>query len=251
MIFNVSGGGGTALNFRVVGETTAPSNPKENTIWVNTSTPITSWVFSATQPTVASGKVWISIGTSSTVEFNALKNNGIQVYPISAKQYVSGAWVDKTAKSYQNGDWVDWIITLWNASKNYENLSALGSKGFYITANNPGKSGSLTKNSNGMVLNSNAADNIVKVSHDNIIDFANKSELVVKWSGGIVYGGYQGIGIFPTNAPSSSSEAFAFLEKNNTIEETVPLHVKGVNQKGYVVCFGYRENLNISEIVLK
>ena len=110
MIFNVSGGGGTALNFRVVGGTTAPSNPKENTIWVNTSTPITSWVFSATQPTGATGKVWISTDTSSQIAFNALKKNGIQVYPISAKQYVSGAWVDKTVKSWQGGKWVDW----WN-----------------------------------------------------------------------------------------------------------------------------------------
>jgi hypothetical protein len=54
--------------------------------------------------------VWIKAGTSSPVKFNALKKNGIQVYPLSAKQYVSGAGVDKTAKSYQNGAWVDW----WN-----------------------------------------------------------------------------------------------------------------------------------------
>jgi hypothetical protein len=57
-----------------------------------------------------SGAVWITTGKSSPVAFNALKKNNITVYPISAKQYVSGAWVDKTAKSYQNGAWVDW----WN-----------------------------------------------------------------------------------------------------------------------------------------
>lgn len=109
MIFNVSGGGGTALNFRVVGGTTAPTNPAENCIWVNTDTPITSWIFSATEPSPAeAGMVWISTGTSSLIEFNALKKNGIQIYPLSAKQYVSGKWVDKTAKSYQGGKLVDW-----------------------------------------------------------------------------------------------------------------------------------------------
>ena len=56
----------------------------------------------------ATGQVWISTGTFSPVEFNALKKNGIQVYPLKAKQYVSGAWVDKTAKSYQGGKWADW-----------------------------------------------------------------------------------------------------------------------------------------------
>lgn len=101
---------GVELNFEVVGGTSQPSNPKENTIWVNTNTAITDWVFSATQPTAATGRVWIPIGTESVVEFNALKKNSVMVYPLSAKQCVGGAWVDKTAKSYQNGEWVDW----WN-----------------------------------------------------------------------------------------------------------------------------------------
>lgn len=106
---NTGGGGSGGLNFQVIGGTTAPSNPKENMIWVNTSTKITSYIFSATQPTGSAGMVWISTGTSSTVEFNALKKNGIQVYPISAKQYIGGAWVDVEAKIYQGGSWVDWI----------------------------------------------------------------------------------------------------------------------------------------------
>ena len=101
-------GGSTNLNFKVIGSTTEPSNPEENMIWVSTDQGITSYSFSATEPeNPIYGMVWITIGTSSTVEFNALKKNGIQVYPISAKQYVSGAWVDVTAKSYQGGEWVE------------------------------------------------------------------------------------------------------------------------------------------------
>lgn len=216
------GGGGAGLNFRVIGGTSAPSNPRENDIWVNTSTKVDGFIFSnelsnisevaltcayslAEQYIVASGEivsnneffnvtdyvelpkttthitvehsitassvmchafydkdknfisavlrqagtvtyevpsgamyarltlcvkedrednrqisatvddgsvregtVLFNIGTNSHVGFNALKKNGIQVYPLSAKQYVSGAWVGKTAKSYQGGAWVDW-----------------------------------------------------------------------------------------------------------------------------------------------
>lgn len=109
------GGGGAALNFKVVGGTSQPANPKENTIWINTSTPITDWVFSAKQPGAVSGRVWISTGIDSTVEFNALKKNGIQVYPISAKQYVSGAWADRIAKSWNGGKWVDFINYLFHS----------------------------------------------------------------------------------------------------------------------------------------
>lgn len=108
---NTGGGGSGGLNFQVIGGTTAPSNPKENMIWVNTSTKITSYIFSATEPATAEeGMVWIYTSKSSAAEFNALKKNGIQVYPISAKQYVSGALVDKPAKIYQGGEWV----ALWN-----------------------------------------------------------------------------------------------------------------------------------------
>ena len=111
---NTGGGGGVGgLNFQVIGGTTAPSNPKENTIWVDTDVEITGWDFSAAEPAnPAEGMVWFSVGTASTVAFNALKKNSVMVYPLSAKQYVSGAWVDKTAKSYQNGVWVEWLNEL-------------------------------------------------------------------------------------------------------------------------------------------
>lgn len=103
----ISGGGG--LNFKLVGGLTQPADPTKNTIWVPTDFEITGYEFSATEPAdTVDGMVWIPVGTSSTVAFNALKKNGIMVYPLSAKQYVNGAWVSVKAKSYQNGNWVDW-----------------------------------------------------------------------------------------------------------------------------------------------
>ena len=109
--FNSGGAGGGGLNFKVVGSLQPPVSPKENMIWIETDVPITSWIFSATEPDdPAEGMAWIVVGTSSTVEFNALKKQGIQVYPISANQYIGGTWVNVTAKSYQGDAWVDW----WN-----------------------------------------------------------------------------------------------------------------------------------------
>lgn len=109
---NISGGGGAGLNFKIVGNP-QPEAPGENTIWVDTDS-ITKWAFSATEPeNPEEGMVWISVGNSSPVAFNALKKNNITVYPIFAKQYVSGAWVDKTAKSYQDGAWKEWRVYLF------------------------------------------------------------------------------------------------------------------------------------------
>lgn len=113
---NAGAGGSGGVNFKVVGGTTEPASPKENTIWVNTSVTIPSWVFSATEPgSPVEGMVWISTGTNSTVTFNALKKNDVQVYPQSAKQYVGGAWVSVDAKTYQGGEWVDWAFYLYKS----------------------------------------------------------------------------------------------------------------------------------------
>lgn len=113
------GGGSGGLNFKVVSYTTESElladTPKENTIGIITTNKITAWLISPVQPaSLLDGAVWISTGTSSAVPFNALKSakQAIHIYPIHAKQYISGAWVDLTAKSYQGGDWVDWFVTL-------------------------------------------------------------------------------------------------------------------------------------------
>lgn len=110
-------GGGTSLNFLI---RTYPSEtelkadkPKENTIGLITTTTMTSWVFSATEPTEPEvGMVWICIGGSSSIDFNAITHNELRVYPMSAMQYVSGVFTLVTAFSYRNGEWVDW----WDGS---------------------------------------------------------------------------------------------------------------------------------------
>lgn len=122
--FLYGNGGGVGLNFKVIGGTTEPSNPRENVIWVNTNQKITSWFFTATEPTnPANGTVWFVTGASSSAEFNALKKNGIQVYAISAKQYVSGAWYDKTVKLYRDGKWVGLLAYLYNSGDECNNLT--------------------------------------------------------------------------------------------------------------------------------
>ncbi len=51
LIINTGGGsGGGSLNLHVVGGTSQPTSPKENTVWVDTDTEIEGWAFSATKP---------------------------------------------------------------------------------------------------------------------------------------------------------------------------------------------------------
>ena len=173
MIFNMSGGGGAALNFKVMGGTAEPSNPAENTIWIDTDAKITGWLFSSHQPeNPAEGMVWIATGSASNAEFNALKKNNITVYPLSAKQYVNGAWVDKTAKSYQNGAWVDWWNgELYDTGNEYETFTG----GWTATA--LFSSTQVTKDTTSMTIKTDYGDDALYCS--NKMDLTDFSKLVV------------------------------------------------------------------------
>lgn len=127
MIFNVTGGGGTALNFKVVGYATKEellaATPAENTIGIITTTEISGWAmgdYPHPYWEMSEGFLYINVKSSSygsaDLDFAVLKRgNEIRIAPISAKQYISGAWVDVTALSYQGGEWVEWKTYLYNA----------------------------------------------------------------------------------------------------------------------------------------
>lgn len=113
-------GGGSRLNFKVVAGLTQPGSATENTIWVKTEK-MTGWIIDANQPEeLTEGMVWILTGDKSEVAFDALKKNGLQVYPLAVKQMVAGALIDLSAMSYQSGEWVEWIpvgALFWNGNQ--------------------------------------------------------------------------------------------------------------------------------------
>ena len=174
------GGGGTPLNFKVVGGASAPSNPKENTIWINTSTAISEWAFSQTQPnSPPAGMVWFRTGASSPAEFDALKKNIIVVYPLFAKQYVSGSWVDRTAKSYLSGQWVDWTRWLYNNGNLFESFTGGLGTTFLKWSSSVGGTGNatITYNADSVVIAQNGASKGCAVHFANKIDLSEFSTL--------------------------------------------------------------------------
>lgn len=157
MILNMTGGG-APLNFKVVGGTAEPASPAENMIWVNTDAEITGWIFSAEQPESAEvGTIWIKTGASSPVAFNALKKNGIKVYPLSVMQYVASTtaeWVKRTAKTFIGGAWVDWWdgSTLYDSGDEIEQTTGGWSAQAFKASNDVGnlKAPTVTKNAENM-----------------------------------------------------------------------------------------------------
>ena len=124
-LYGSGGGGGGGVSFTVKGGTTAPASPKVGTIWVNTDQDITGYTFSATEPeSPVEGMVWFLTSKSSTVAFNALKKNALMVYPVSAKQWQSGAWVSKLVSSGTGTGWVSWFDgTIFDNGEQYDGVT--------------------------------------------------------------------------------------------------------------------------------
>ena len=246
------GGGSGGLNFKVVGyETQAEllaDTPKENTIGIITTTPITSWVFSATEPEVSSeGTIWILTGTVSPIEFNALKKNSIQVYPISAKQYVNGAWVEKTAKSRRGGAWVDWWNgELYDAGNQYDSFTG----GWFA---NPNTSAYVVFNSDNIqFVNGDDTVEAAAIYTHNKIDVTRFSKLRVK--GTVANLGENNIKFGLTNRNTTGSSpsfvASAQVSKTGNMDATLPIS-GATDGSYYVAVWSEYSNFKITQIMLE
>lgn len=160
----VSGGG---LNFKVVGGTVQPANPKDNTIWVDTDTDISGWVFSAIQPVPEDGLVWVLTGDVSQVRFNAVRKNTVMVYAYSVTQYVGGEWVKKSAYIWDR----EWVLiagdlTIYNAGTAYVPLFL--------------RNAVYKENEIALTLPTNGSASVVT---ENAIDITNYKRISVTYSG--------------------------------------------------------------------
>lgn len=118
------------------------------------------------------GSVWVQTDNSSSVPFNALKKNGLMAYPLKAKQYIGGAWVEKTAKSYQGGAWADWWNgQLYESGNEYESIT-----GGYSTY---GSGATLTKNQDHLYIKSQGNSGVYT---NNPVDMTDYNTLTFDWT---------------------------------------------------------------------
>lgn len=90
--------------------------------------------------TCEGGAAWIKTGDNGSTAFNVLKKNIIQIFPVSAMQYVSGKFIEVPVKIYQNGSWNEPIN-----EKYAFNYGDLGSSGGYSFV--PSGCGAVTEDS--------------------------------------------------------------------------------------------------------
>ena len=225
MIINNSGGA-APLNFKVVGGTAQPNSPSENTIWVNTASPITSWVFSAGQPeNPAEGMLWFTSSTTCNSPINAIKKNGLWVYPTACKQYANGEWLTKSAKVYQNGAWRDVRLPIAYMFNNGD----LGESGGFQSS-----AGTLTVNS--LITHKISSGNYAFVTSKNQIDLTGFSTITFNCMAGGVVKEYAcvGVGKTPTAfVAEKSATQTSYADVSIDIKSLTGLHYVGFKNKSY------------------
>ena len=103
----------SSFNLNVCYESEQPTDPANNTIWLNPVRDVTSWVISANEPTSPNeGDIWIHTMVAGGVEINILSDNALIIQITKASQYVDNAWNDIDMHIYQNGEWNDMITYL-------------------------------------------------------------------------------------------------------------------------------------------
>lgn len=220
-------GGGSSLNFKVVGNP-QPETAKENTIWVDAET-ISGWVFSATEPEAPQDNmVWIQTIMTSPVAFNALKKNGIMVYPLAAKQYTGGAWVDKTAKTWKGNAWADWATWLYDSGNEFEGLTGGWEHKTTSTTYTSTSGSAFTKNADNM-YQENCTNGSRRACTTNMIDLTPFKEIHMIFSGKA-----GGISVFDEIPGTSTATVKADGDEAFFTKTEVVLDVSAVNKAQYV-----------------
>lgn len=186
------------------------------------------------------GTVWISTSTSSTAPFNPLKKNNITVYPMSAKQYVNGAWVNKTAKTYQGGKWVDWIVYV------------VPSNTFSWFTNNTVR-GNVTKNNdNSVTVNCTSTNYYVMAFTKETFDLTGFNKMIVTYTSTSGYT-MAAIGVATsTTGTEAYNEYIAYTKVNRTSTPvTATINISNINRPVYFGATEFNGSITIKEIRLE
>ena len=156
LIAQIPTGGGTSLNFTVVGGTTRPSSPAENTIWVDTDETITGVTMSAVSPSaLADGEVWIRLMDSGSASVSVISGASIIVKAGTVVQNVSGVLVGRNAQIYQDGVWADMVGWAYYHGEKFTTFTG----GYTFTKNSNGAYADKSADGGYMYLYDNGSSN--------------------------------------------------------------------------------------------
>ena len=201
------------------------------------------------------GMLWVTIANSSSVKsVFTVDKEWVTLYLVSVKQYISGAWSDKSAMNYQNGAWTDWWTgELYTPGNEWESITGgFATKGFPLNTGDAPQSNPATITRN--------ADNIRFTNTDagcGLCYFVNKIELTdfntLTFVGEMKYSGnswYTGLGIWKDISTAVGTNRVAYLNGNST---GGAIDISSVDPGEYYIGFWIRGSgsyINLTSLIL-
>lgn len=235
MLGGRGGSAGMSANVTVVGGLTQPTNPKENTVWVETEYDITSYAFDISAGALSEGTVGHAIIMSS---FSAVQNRinigktnkGLFVYPFSAFVWNGISYERAEIKLYKDGQWYSGGGDLYYNGNEFENVT-----GGWTVVKTAG--GSVTKRASDVLVNCvgvNGVNTLGTIRTTNMIDLSAINEIYLE-NPGWTFGGTSGFAfglLGVTDNPNAGNHVV--MSPNATGAGRLVLDVSGVVGMRYV-----------------
>ena len=213
---------------------------KDNTVWIDTTTPINGYAFSAEEPaSPAEGMVWFQTGLDASAPINLDRKNTVMLYPVDCMQYISGAWVYKTAQTYIGGEWLTW----WQGELYVGGDTFNSTTGGFVSVKFAGTAPKVTYNANNvkLVQANQTWDGLWRTK--NLIDLSGFSKLSWTYSGWWIQDSENDLRlvVLPQNATDISGVA-AYLQRKSPSDGgtyTVTLDVSKLTGKYYIGIYMY------------
>ena len=248
---------GSSLNFEIVGNP-KPANPSNNTIWLNTDTPIVNYFLVSDIAELEAdlnfdnGDVYIQIGTDSDAKFSLVDDwpNVLMVYPLSAMQYVNGAWVKLYGEASIDNEWIpfssEWNGELYDIGNQYtDKTGGWGSSGWKPYYPNFATTPP-TFNDSGMVITTvnspTSGDQFVISGTQNKIDLSNYDTINVTVTD---YEETFWIGVTKDKVVWDDSDYLLLARQRISKNGVIPLSVSSISS-GYISIFGYTNGKDVT-----
>ena len=249
----ISVGGGGALKLKIVGGTTQPSNPKENTLWIKTSDSIGNVYIHQknigfpTTPTV--GDVIIYSGANAYADpIVILEKPNITIEPQFCFQYANSGWIGRESAYFSNSTWhqLSYLVVYTD-----EILAPVSGWEAYATkmSSATATAGLPTISQNGNAVDVKAASGRRgTAAYLAKIDFSKYASMQLKCTTSAA--ALHEFGVV-AELPESNYTFLAYKqEQNKATSKTMSVDISSISSEGYIAIGVYNLTLTIEQIIL-
>lgn len=225
-LYGNGGGGGLRLAVGL----TAPTSPRENTVWVKSDSAGKTYVFAGEEPeSPAEGLIWFTATGSGIIT--------------KAYVYADGAWTTADVYMYLGGNWVQ-IASAWNGELFTPQDTHKDITGGWFQSGNYTDSGAIKYYDDDAIWLRNGVTGNVSLGTVNPVDVTDWNTLEIEFVSGSKHP-------YGLRAAQTGGTFVASKTKSGTGAETLTVDISNVTGAYYIGGYAYNLTWDISRVTLK